>query len=112
MILKIIYGYDVKPENDHLLGIVKKAMNDFSYLSRPGSHMVNYLPVLRFMPSWLPGGTFKTEAKQYRKTLCEMIDIPFELVKQQVVRTVMLFHSTLLKRLLCSRSKGLRSRVT
>ena len=111
MILKIIYGYDVKPENDHLLGIVKKAMNDFSYLSRPGSYMVNYLPVLRFMPSWLPGGTFKTEAKQYRKTLCEMIDIPFELVKQQVVRTVIRSPGMFLRDL-PPRNKGPRSRAT
>lgn len=79
------------------MGIVKKAMNDLSYLSRPGSYMVNYLPILRFMPSWLPGGTFKIEAKQYRKTLSEMIDIPFELVKEQVVRTVVLFHHGRLK---------------
>lgn len=85
MILKIVYGYDVKPGSDHLVDIVDRTMANFNRISRPGAYLCNYLPLMRFIPSWFPGGGFKNEAKAYRKTHMDMINIPFTLVQDQMV---------------------------
>lgn len=86
MIVKLTYGLDISSE-DRLVGIVEGAAAQFSHLSRPGAYLVDALPILRFLPSWFPGGGFKKEAEVSRQTLTDMINVPFELVKTQVVRS-------------------------
>lgn len=88
MILKIIYGYSVK-SGKPLVEIVNKAMTEFSILSCPGTYRVDHIPFMRFIPSWMPGGGFKKEAKVFRQSLLDMINVPFDLVKKQMVRMLL-----------------------
>lgn len=85
MILKIVYGHDTMPGKDPLVEVVDEAMSQFIHMSRPGAYLVDFLPILRFIPSWFPGGGFKKEAKYNRKTLLDMINMPFSLVQDQMV---------------------------
>lgn len=91
MILKIVYGHDIKPGKDPLVEVVDEAMEQFSILSRPGAYLVDSLPFLRYIPSWFPGGGFKKEVKYYRKTLQDMVNMPFEITKANMVRSFLFF---------------------
>ncbi|TCD66583.1 hypothetical protein EIP91_001140 [Steccherinum ochraceum] len=84
MILKIVYGYDIKPGHDPLVEIVDEAMSQWIYLSRPGAYMVDFFPWLAYIPSWFPGATFKREGKKFRKTLDDLIHEPFKIVQAQM----------------------------
>ena len=46
---------------------------------------------MRFVPSWFPGATWKRKAKLYRDYMEKMLRVPFELVKQQIVRAKALY---------------------
>ncbi|TCD66168.1 hypothetical protein EIP91_001722 [Steccherinum ochraceum] len=84
MILKIVYGYEIKPGNDPFVEIVDEAMSQFIYLSRPGAYMVDFFPWMRFIPSWFPGAHFKREGKKFRSTMDDMIHVPFNYVKDKM----------------------------
>lgn len=93
LVLKIAYGFDTKPGHDPLVEIVDEAMAQFADLVRPGAWLVDFIPLLRFIPAWFPGGKFKAVAKHYRKTLDDMIDIPFRMVQAQMVFSNALYSS-------------------
>ncbi|KAK0432338.1 cytochrome P450 [Armillaria borealis] len=84
--LRIAYGYDseVKEDRDKLLQLVERTMADFSKLSAPGTFLVDQLPFLRFLPEWLPGMGFKRLAREWKKDLDDLVNIPFNFVKGQV----------------------------
>ncbi|KAK7014772.1 hypothetical protein VNI00_019270 [Paramarasmius palmivorus] len=74
-ILKLTYGYDVKSNTDEFLDLIEKAfLFEAEKLSRP--FIVEYLPFLRFFPSWFPLCEFKKVAKELRASQVEAI--PFK----------------------------------
>jgi cytochrome P450 len=58
-------------------------MEQFSAAITPGKWAVDILPFLRYAPEWLPGTGFKKTARAWKKTLTDVIQIPFEFAKQQ-----------------------------
>ncbi|KAK0185472.1 cytochrome P450 [Armillaria mellea] len=84
--LRIAYGYDseVKEDRDNLLQLVERTMAEFSKLSVPGTFLVDQLPFLRFLPEWLPGMGFKRLAREWRKDLNDLVNVPFNFVKDRV----------------------------
>ncbi|KAF7375513.1 putative monooxygenase [Mycena sanguinolenta] len=67
IIIRVAYGHYVTDENDPLLTAGLTAMEIFSKATTPGVWAVDFLPMLRFLPSWLPGSEFLQIAKQWRK---------------------------------------------
>lgn len=41
-----------------------------------------------YIPAWFPGAKFKREALRSRKLAQEVLDVPFEFVKTQIVRNL------------------------
>ncbi|KAK7021812.1 hypothetical protein VNI00_017256 [Paramarasmius palmivorus] len=71
-ILKLTYGYDVKSNCDEFLDLIENAFRfEAKKLSRP--FIVEYLPFLRFFPSWFPLCGFKKVAEELRATQVEAI---------------------------------------
>lgn len=85
IILKLAYGYEVQGEHDPYVELVGEVMDQFGEAFRPGAYLVDMLPFLRYLPSWFPGTGFKRTAVQWRETLEQMVDVPFNMVKQRVV---------------------------
>jgi cytochrome P450 len=50
----------------------------------PGVWMVDILPILRYLPDWLPGVGFKRTARLWRKTLTDVVNNPYIYVKQRM----------------------------
>ncbi|KAK0200101.1 cytochrome P450 [Desarmillaria ectypa] len=84
LVLRITYGYDVKSDNDEMVALVNCAMEELSVASTPGQFLVDIIPMLRHIPEWLPGAGFKSKAKQWAQDLRNMINVPFEMVKQNI----------------------------
>ena len=40
---------------------------------------------VRYLPKWFPGASFHREAEAYRKVLNDMVNVPFDIVKRQLV---------------------------
>ncbi|KAF7375449.1 putative monooxygenase [Mycena sanguinolenta] len=64
---RIVYGYFLTDENDPFLTASLKTMKIMNKASTPGVWAVDFLPILRHIPTWLPGSGFLQIAKQWRK---------------------------------------------
>lgn len=86
IVLNLSHGYETKEGSDPFINQVEEALIQLGELFRPGTFLVDILPVLRFVPTWFPGAGFKKTADAWRKTLENMTNIPYEYVKTRIVR--------------------------
>lgn len=86
VVLRITYGYTVQPENDPIVAMVTSVMDEFSVSSAPGAFMVDLLPILKYVPAWVPGAGFQRKAKTWANHLIEMIERPFKLVVDELAQ--------------------------
>ncbi|KAF7375538.1 putative monooxygenase [Mycena sanguinolenta] len=77
IILRVVYGHYVTSENDPFLTTCLTSMEIFSKATTPGVWVVDVLPMLRYIPSWLPGGGFLQIAKQWRKIVMDATWDPY-----------------------------------
>ncbi|KAJ4396738.1 hypothetical protein N0V93_000959 [Gnomoniopsis smithogilvyi] len=84
VILNIVYGYNAERiESDPLIDMAGDAMDKFAKAAVPGAFMVDILPFLRNLPSWLPGTGFKQLALQWGSELRDVTEKPYAFVKHQ-----------------------------
>lgn len=114
--MRIAYGYRVKESNDPFLTDVEVAVEQFSLSTAPGGFLVNLVPArvylfdtihrnvlpnkwtVRHIPAWFPGAGFKHTAALWAESLVNMVEQPYQFVKQQMVDHKFLYritHSTL-----------------
>ncbi|KAG2138517.1 cytochrome P450, partial [Suillus clintonianus] len=84
IILRICYGYEVKDENDPLVDLAERSLDEFSRYGITGDFIVDFLPSLAKLPEWFPGAGFKRLARECRKTVEELAATPYEFVKDQM----------------------------
>ncbi|KAK0234240.1 cytochrome P450 [Armillaria fumosa] len=82
--LRIIYGYEVQEEEDLFVELAEQAMHHFSLSITSGRFLVNLIPSLRYVPDWFPGAEFKRTAKIWASTRRDLVEKPYEYVKQQM----------------------------
>ncbi|KAF7374567.1 O-methylsterigmatocystin oxidoreductase [Mycena sanguinolenta] len=84
IIMATIYGYEVQPTNDHFVSLSEDAVKRISDSVFPGAVAVNAFPILRYLPSWMPGADFQRFAAECRPLIKEMREAPFNFVKQNI----------------------------
>ena len=95
IILNITYGYSVADEHDTYVVLANTTMRSFAQAIVFGSYLVDYIPKLKYVPSWMPGASFKRKAREWRCLSREMLESQFKLVKQRMVRDVIYIFQTL-----------------
>lgn len=50
VILRVVYGYDVKSDHDHYVALAHEAVVGLSQTINVGSYLVDFLPSLRYIP--------------------------------------------------------------
>lgn len=78
---------DVTDMRDEYVQIAETAMYALSMAQIPGRFLIDFLPFLRYVPSWFPGASFKRFAEHYKPIVDKMIDRPFDAVKKEMVRS-------------------------
>ena len=77
--IRVGYGIDVDEHKDtDYLGIAQRAMETFSLAFLPGKYLVEAFPILRYLPSFMPGAGFKREAAEWYPIVRRMRDVPWE----------------------------------
>ncbi|EKM55816.1 uncharacterized protein PHACADRAFT_256701 [Phanerochaete carnosa HHB-10118-sp] len=82
VILGVTYGMEIKDHDDPYVLLAEKAIRSIVAVAMPGSYMVDYMPFMRYIPSWAPGGQFKREAAEWNKIVSAMYTKPLEFVKR------------------------------
>ncbi|KAL5520726.1 hypothetical protein ACEPAF_2728 [Sanghuangporus sanghuang] len=80
-IIKIAYGYEIT-ENDPDVEIIDNGIR--TIVDAMAFHLVNALPVLRYIPSWFPGVYFHKKAKEGYKAAIIMCNEPHDRAKTKM----------------------------
>ncbi|PIL34529.1 cytochrome P450 [Ganoderma sinense ZZ0214-1] len=83
-IIGISYGHDIQVKGQDYISYAEGVHDVFGLAAKPYAFLVDQLPFLRHLPSWLPGLGFKRQAVQWRKDLDELAQIPFDTVKADI----------------------------
>ncbi|KAF8814227.1 cytochrome P450 [Phlegmacium glaucopus] len=84
IILHISYGYEIKERDDPFVAFAEKAVSQISIASVPGTFLVDLFAPLRHVPAWFPGAGFKRAAAHWAETVTNMVEAPYQFVKQQM----------------------------
>ena len=104
IIIGMAYGSAPESENDPCIVISEKVAKAVLNAVAPGKYLVNMIPVLKYIPSWLPGNLsrlqagevllietcrvgaqFKRDALKWREQTRIMIEESYVTVKEQMV---------------------------
>jgi len=80
LIMSLTYGYDLK-DDDKILKASAGAAEILSPLLLPGAALVNHLPFLRYIPSWVPFLSYEPLARTVRKLSETIRNEPIDFVK-------------------------------
>jgi hypothetical protein len=84
-IMNIAYGIAVQETDDPYLSIAEEALSGLTQAAIPGAFWVDFVPILKYVPSWFPGAGFQKKASRWREVNHAMVEKPFRHVKEQLV---------------------------
>ncbi|KAL4079442.1 cytochrome P450 [Scleroderma citrinum] len=84
IVLRISYGYQVEETNDYIVDLSERVASIFSKATAPGAFLVDSIPILKYVPEWVPGAGFKRKAREWRVVIDEQLDRPYQFVKNQM----------------------------
>ncbi|KAF8056530.1 cytochrome P450 [Lyophyllum atratum] len=83
VIMKMAYGYTVT-EDDPFIEVAEEASRISGIATAPGRWLVDYLPIIRFIPSFIPGAGWKRQGEAWRQRLNTLSGVPHAWVKEQM----------------------------
>ncbi|KAK0200298.1 cytochrome P450 [Desarmillaria ectypa] len=83
-ILSIAYGLEVLPDNDPYILAAEAGLCSLAKAAVPGAFLVDSVPLLKYIPDWSQGATFKRKAKEWRQYSKTMREMPFEAAKRRI----------------------------
>ncbi|KAF9239426.1 cytochrome P450 [Melanogaster broomeanus] len=85
IVLRIAYGYEVKGGHDYFVDLAHVANEQFVQCEHHQENTTwTFLPLLKYIPSWLPGAGFRRIAKKYAATMEHFTEAPYAFVKQEM----------------------------
>ncbi|KAK6984826.1 O-methylsterigmatocystin oxidoreductase [Favolaschia claudopus] len=85
ILLRMSHGYSTHIDgNDPIVNLVEVASQDFYQATKPGAWLVDILPWLKYVPSWMPGAGFKRTGAKYLKTNVDQTDLPYNFVLKEM----------------------------
>ncbi|KAI0348499.1 cytochrome P450 [Trametopsis cervina] len=85
--MDLAYGHKIAPEGDAFVTLADQALQSLAIPGIFGTYLVDYIPLLRFVPSWMPGAEFQRQAKVWRRATTAMLEDPYAMVKRQMPST-------------------------
>jgi len=83
--LNIAYGHTVVHESDAYVALADAALQTSAHAGLFGTYLVDYVPILKHVPSWMPGASFKRKAREWQRLSRAMLESQFKTVKQKLV---------------------------
>lgn len=84
LILRLQCGYEVQEGFDPMVDLSERTTHWFTRIVAPGSFLVDAIPLLRYLPSWFPGGGFHKIAQDACNQFDEFREVPFAFTKKQL----------------------------
>ena len=85
MFIGAIYGIELCELQDQYYQTVERVAEVAEALVIPGNFPVEAFPMLRYLPSWFPGGGFKAWAANAKEDILHTVDDLFHGAKDRMV---------------------------
>ncbi|KAJ3928170.1 MAG: cytochrome P450 [Lentinula lateritia] len=82
-IIDVTYGLDAEVAETYLPTAIA-VIESVSIAVMPGAFYVDQLPILKYVPEWFPGASFKRKAREWSKMRVKMTEPTFNFVKQKI----------------------------
>ncbi|KAF5354016.1 hypothetical protein D9756_007051 [Leucocoprinus leucothites] len=83
-ILKITYGMTISDDDDSYVRTAEIALASLAEAGHPGSFLVDLFPVMKYIPSWVPGAGWKRKANYWRQIGKMFVSMPWDFVKERM----------------------------
>ncbi|KAF9223367.1 cytochrome P450 [Gyrodon lividus] len=84
-VMALAYGYETAARDDPMVRTVRSLVSLLAEaLSPERAAVLSALPILERLPAWLPGAAFKRDAIYGRKLAAQVLDVPFNWVKDKM----------------------------
>ncbi|KAG9095310.1 hypothetical protein FRC06_009939 [Ceratobasidium sp. 370] len=82
--IRIGYGHTAKDSNDKFIRSAEEYMIAIGEATVPGRWLVETIPLMRFIPSWIPGAGFKRQAEAWGRMTTKYRQGPFDAVVKKL----------------------------
>jgi hypothetical protein len=100
------YSINVQPYNDPYIKIAEEAMGVITEFLVPGAFLVDFIPILKYVPEWFPGAKFQSKAAMMRKHAAIMRNATFAATEELMVCDLSPFLGFLLDDTYMSQASG------
>ncbi|TFK27945.1 cytochrome P450 [Coprinopsis marcescibilis] len=84
LIARLVYSIDIE-ENETYLKLVNGIIKAFEEAAIPGRFLVDVLPILKYIPGWMPGAEFQRFGQAATDLMKKLQKQPFELVQEKML---------------------------
>ncbi|KAF8799180.1 cytochrome P450 [Phlegmacium glaucopus] len=77
MALSLSYGIQIKQTNDPFINLAEAALKSAGSAARVGAFLVDVIPILKYVPEFMPGAGFQKQARIWRKLQEDFRERPF-----------------------------------
>ncbi|KIJ27490.1 hypothetical protein M422DRAFT_190976, partial [Sphaerobolus stellatus SS14] len=81
----ITYGIRPKSKEDPYLEVSERLILAIAEAGAPGAFLVDVLPFLRYVPTWVPGTRFQRKARVWRQCANDVLEVPYRTIKDAMV---------------------------
>ena len=85
LVLELLFGFDVKGIDDMYIKTNDDALESVMECFIPGRYWVDFIPILEYIPSWMPGASFKRKCAVWMKQADAVKNVPFEAARTAFV---------------------------
>jgi len=78
MALSLAYGLPIQNSNDPFVTLAQEAIASLSEAAIPGAFLVDIIPILKYVPEFVPGAGFKKKARVWRRLQENMHGLPYK----------------------------------
>ncbi|KAJ2922489.1 hypothetical protein H1R20_g14607, partial [Candolleomyces eurysporus] len=83
-ILSVAYGIEIQQKNDPYIQLAEGANHGAIMAAIPGKFLVDAIPILKYVPAWFPGASFKRKAREWYKLTRMMLEVPYADAKRRI----------------------------
>ena len=84
--MNVAYGFDPKSKDDPYIAKALEVEYAFTVVLLPDAFLVDRIPLLKYVPAWMPGAGFKRFAEYYRNATYSAQRKPFHFATDAMVR--------------------------
>ena len=84
--LSISYGIPIQSKNDPYVRLAEKAIAGIRLAeTEEETYLVDRYPILKYVPEWVPGASWKRNAMKWRSWEVDMREKPFDMALKSIV---------------------------